>query len=398
LNAQVPHSWEEHVARLGQVSQSPFASPAEREALAELGRLDVSPLALLGALLLPQHRQGWATLTNLPAAEAAFMPAAPTAEERDVCSKLLKDPNMQDVNDYYLTKHPHAGNPAEDHHVFVRGKLEKNKFFQDSGLIYDWKKSPDTLRFEQQTLNSFDYVQADYKGSTKECQMFQAWGLAELVSADNSRYQRSILGLLDRVNQDVESTPPFRAYVTLRLWDIAQQRPLAWGLQWAPAAAAHVQKLMELGAQNLQSGDWMVSNRVARLREPLGRYFAQSRATWFERQAQFFYRLTRQACDAGFGFAGYVDAQGLPVLTQTNAARGEFWGWSNRTRSPALLFRRGDGNAACQKVEDPLPLSPLFTFRGDRRRVLEQAAKVTLYSPRNAEGELPPLFMGVEYE
>ncbi|HWX21835.1 MAG TPA: hypothetical protein VN578_18185 [Candidatus Binatia bacterium] len=398
LTAKVPHSLEEHLARLNQISQSPFASAAERDVIADLGRVDVSLPALLGALLLPHYRQGWDSLTNVPDTAAAFMPTAPTAQEKDACAKLQNDPNLQEVNDYYLTKHPHPGNPLEDHHVFVRGRLEKNKFFQDAGLIYDWKKSPDALRFEQQVLNSFDYVQADYKGLTRECAAFQALGLRELLSSDNTHYQRSVLELLDHLNQDTDSSALFRAYVTLKLRDIAQQRPMEWGLTWSPAAALHFQKLMELGAQNLQSGDWMVSNRVARVKAPLEKYFEQSRAMSFEKQAQFYYRLTRRACEAGFTFAGYVDAQGNPVLAQANAVRGEYWGWSSRSRGPVLLLRRAEGAQACQKLEDPLPLTPLFVFRGDRREFLEQTARATLYSLRGADSELPPLFLGLKYE
>ena len=397
LTAQAPHSIEQHLARLNQMSESPFVPAAEQAAIADFYRVSVSLPALLGSLLLPHDRPAWAMLTNFPAADPTFRPGTPSAQELEAYEQLRNDPNLHEVNDYFLTKNPHPGNPMENHHIFVRGKLQENRLGQETGLLYDWKKSPDTLRFEQQVIDSYDYIQADYKGLTKECAAFQALGVADLLTPDNSHYQRAILELLDRLNQDRESSPLFRAYVTVRLWDLAQQRPLEWGLPWAPAAAMHVQNLKwGLGAENLGSGDWLVSNRVARVNAILDGYFGQSRAVWFAKQAQFLYRLARQSCQAGFSFAGYIDAQGKPILTQTNAIRGEYWGWSNRSKAPALLLRRPEGAPTCQQLEEPLPLTPLFVFRVDRRQLLERTASAALYSGRGADQMLPPLFLGLE--
>jgi hypothetical protein len=139
----------------------------------------------------------------------------------------------------------------------------------------------------------------------------------------------------------------------------------------------------------------MVPNQVALYETPLRKRFEQTRAISFDREARFFHRLVRQACETGFAFAGFVDAKGVPKVNQSNAIRGEFWGWSSRTSLPALLLQKAAGADAWQKLDEPLPFTPLFVFLGDRRLLLEQSAKATLYPLRGQEAALPPLFAGL---
>jgi hypothetical protein len=389
-----PHSLEEHLERLKQLERSPLASPSQRAAIEEIDRLRLTRTMLLGQLLLPGQPEVWDSLTNLPATAPAFRPETPSDAEKEAYLKLRDDPNMHDVYAYWLTTNASRNdNPYRSHAVFTRGALATNKLFQPTGLIYDWQKSPDKLRFEQQAINSYDYASVEKKGLTQESDAFERLGLRDLIDPNSGNYQKSMLELLDRLNQDGESSALFRAYVTLRLFEIAQQRPNEWGLLWAPSTRKERKDLEDLRMQNLQSGDWMVPNQTTAYKEGLQHFYKAMRQVAFEKEAGFFYRLTQQAVEKGFEFAGYLDGQNVPVLEQTNAPSGEYWGWSSQTRTAALLLKRnGD---AWQTIAAPLPFTPLFAFQGDRRLLLDQTAKLTGYSPDANPAYLPPLFGGL---
>src|SRR3954467_114408 len=156
----------------------------------------------------------------------------------------------------------------------------------------------------------------------------QRLGLNELIDSNTGHYRKSILELLDGLLQDTDSSALFRAFVSLKLFEIADMRPAEWGLQWSPSATLHLQALKSLGAQNLHSGEWLVTNLVDQYIGPLEEYFRRVRSLSFEKEARFFQRLARRACETGFDFAGFVDPHGETVLTRTNSASKEYWGWS----------------------------------------------------------------------
>ena len=395
LRAVAPGSIEEYTGWLGRRAQSPFASPEEVEAAKEITRLNLSQNSLLGPLLMPGYPSVWDSITNLPAADPSLKPEQPSAQERDAYLRLRDDKNLQDVYFYYLTKHPHPGNPAESHAVLTLGKLQLDRVGRNTGRIYDPQKSPGNLRFESQSIDSWDYVKVDLKGLARECFAFQRLGLGDLLDSNTGGCQKTILELLDRIAQDTDSSSIFRAYVSLKLFAVAEQRPLDWGLQWAPSAAKHIQTLKEMRAGELQSGDWFVPSQVSLYEERLKKYFEQARVISFQSEASFFHRLTRQAGSKGFAFAGFINAAGNPVITRTNVVRGEYWGWANRLRTPALVLRRAAGDGSWQKPEEPLSLTPLFGFLGDRGLLLEQTARATLYPLPSASPILPPLFNGL---
>ena len=401
LHSVLPRSLDEHLDRLRQLAQSPFASATEQNFVVELTNRNVSQTALLGGLLLPGKPEAWASLADLTAATnlvtplAVFKPAEPSEPEKQAYLKLREDPNIQDIHAYQLTANPHSNNPCRSHAIFTRGKLASDKFGRQAGLLYDPQNYPGTLRFEEHYIESWDYVKVEEIGLTKESDAFQRLGLRDLIDSNTGNYQISILELLDRLSQDRDSSAIFRAFLALKLSEMAALRPADWGLQWSPTASTHLQVLKDSGGAFVKSGDWMVPNQVALYETRLRKYFEQTRAISFDREARFFHQLARRACAAGFAFAGFVDAKGVPKVNQSNAIRGEFWGWSTRASLPALLLRKTAGADAWQKLDEPLPFTPLFVFLGDRRLLLEQSAKATLYPLRGLESTLPPLFAGL---
>ena len=396
LHARLPQSpsLERYLDSVALISKSLLASAKERACAAAWQNQSVDEGSLLGGLLLPGQPQAWAALTN-SAIAPPFRPAEPTAQEKDACLRLRDDRNVQDVYWYWLTNT--ASNPnnrGKSKLVLVQGDLSTDRAGIKSGNIYDPEGSRDALRFDLQKLASYewDYNRIEKRGMTRECDAFRRLGLGDLIDPNTGKYQKSVLELMDRVSQDEGASATFRAFVTLRLAELAEMRPAEWGLPWCPSAALHIQDLKRLGAENVQSGDWMVPFRVASYEQSFKDYFTRIHGLSLEKEAQFFHRLTSRACEAKFAFAGYIGPDGQLTLTQTNADWSELWGWTAASKTPGLILARS--GAEWRTVEPPMCYTPLFAFLGAPRKIFEQATQNVPFTVR-PETPLPPLFGGL---
>ena len=398
LHARLPQApaLADYLNSLTLISQSPLVSVRDRSCIEELHRLGADENTLLGGLLFPTQPQAWGALTN-SAAPPLFRPDEPTEHEKAACLRLRDDRNMQDVYMYSLTNNPNnTNNFGKGKPILSQGALAQNRAGKKYGTIYDPKNSPDVLRFvDNQIIDNWewDYNRIENRGPIGECEAFRRLGLGDLIDPNTGKYQRSILELLDRVSQDTGASATFRAYVTLRLLEIAKLRPVEWGLSWCPSAALNEQKLNELGAGNLQSGDWMVPNQLAYYEPLFKKFFEQTRGLSLDKEAHFYHLLASKACEAKFAFVGYVAPDGQNVFTRTNADWNECWGWSGRSKAPTLLLVRD--NAGWQTAEPPLCYTPLFVFLGDRRQILQHSAQSIPYSVTSSV-TLPPLFGGLQ--
>jgi hypothetical protein len=386
-------SLEAYLQGLDQWARSPLATPAQSEAAAKVTRLHLTYATLLGQLLLPDDRSRWNSLTNAGAWSANLMPEQPTAQEKDVYFKLRDDKNLRDVNAYQLITNSRAGNPHRSHPVFVQGVMALNKAGDQTGVVYDPSEYTNTLHFSRISYSDWDYKQVKFLWHTPESDSYANLGLGELIDANTGNYQKPILQYFDQLNQDARSSSICRAFVTLRLLAVADLRPNEWGFQWCPAVAAHLQALKQLGADDIKSGDWMVPAQSDKYEAALQRYFEQVRSVPLEKQAAFLRQLVRQTCEKGFVFAGFIDADGQPVLRQLDPPANELWGWDNRPAA-ALLLRKSAGAQANSPLAPPLPFSPLFAFVGDRREALQRASTAAAYRPEPAAPVLPPFYSG----
>ncbi|HZM05401.1 MAG TPA: hypothetical protein VFC44_20575 [Candidatus Saccharimonadales bacterium] len=386
-------SLEDYLERLDLLVQSPFATAAQRDAVAEIDRLKINKTALLGELLLPDNHEVWDSLTNVAGWGANLFPEQPTAQEKDAYFKLRDDKNMQNVYVYQLNANPRANNPFRSHLIFVQGSTALDRGGQMAGVVYDPGDSRDAARFALQSYSDWDYASVKKMFQTQECETFERIGLGDLIDPNTGNYQKSILQMFDQLNQEENSSAVFRAFVTLKLFALAELRPEQWGLPWAPGAARHLQALKDLGAANLKSGDWMVRAQSAKYEAPLESYFGRVRAVSLEKQAKFLQQLARATCAADFSFAGFADVNGQPVVRQFNAPAPEYWGWNSRSRSAVLLWRK-TGETAFDKVADPLPYTPLFVFNGERRHLLNETAQSVSFPASQAADILPPFFAG----
>jgi hypothetical protein len=386
-------SLEQYLAGLDPLVASPFATSAQREDVAAIARLQISQETLLGQLLLPDNRLAWPSLTNVTGWSASLMPEQPTSQEKDLYFKLRDDKNVRDVYAYKLIANPRTNNPYQTHPIFVQGAMALNNGGDEAGMVDDPALFQDALHFVQTAYSDWNYIKVERLYRMQECDSYERLGLGELIDANTGNYQKPILQIFDQLNQETRASAAFRAFVTFKLLAVAQLRPGEWGLTWCPSAAAHIQALTQLGAKDIQSGDWMVPERSDKFERPLQEYFAQARAIPLEKQARFLQQLARETCEKGFVFAGFIDAAGHPVLRTLESSAVELCGWS-KSGSAAVLLRKAAGGTDYISLAEPLPYSPLFAFAGDRRELLLQTLNATGYPAALAGPILPPFFMG----
>ncbi|HEV7923904.1 MAG TPA: hypothetical protein VGR14_01010 [Verrucomicrobiae bacterium] len=386
-------SLEQYLEALRELPLSPFATPAQKNAVTGIDSLHVNQETLLGQLLLPNNPEAWKTLTNVTGWSASLMPEQPTGAEKDLYFKLRDDKNVRDVNAYDLITNARPGNTLHTHTVFVQGAMAPDKAGQEAGMVDDPTLFRDTLHFVHTSYSDWDYIKVKRLYRTLECDSYEHLGLGELIDANTGNYQKPILQLFDQLNKESKASSIFRAFVTFKLLAVAEARPEEWGLQWCPSAAAHLQALTNLGAGEIQSGDWLVPERSDKLERPLQEYFARASAVPLELQARFLQQLAREACAKGFSFAGFIDSSGHPVLRALATPATELCGWSSSGVATVLLRKTPAGDTYTPLAE-PLPFTPLFAFAGDRRELLLQTLNATGYSGALAGPILPPFFVG----
>jgi hypothetical protein len=391
---QQAQGMNEYLQTLVHFAESPFAT-GQRDAVAETSRLRINEPTLLGELLLPDDKGAWDSLTNTASWRLDFMPQQPSDQEKEAYLKLRDDKNMQDIYAYQLSANSRPQNPHQSHPVFAQGLITRDRAGEQSGLIYDPVERHAPLHFVQEEYSDWDYTNVTKLFRTQECDAYERLGLGEVIDSNTGNYQKPMLKLFDQLNQDENSMAVFRAFAMLRLYELAQMRPLEWGLQWAPDLARQMRQLQELGGGGIQSGDWMVRAQAAKYEKPLQKHFAETRAISLEKEAQFLRQLARQTCEQGFIFAGFVGSDGAPVLRRITIPGAEYWGWDTRSRSAGLLFRRGPNGADLEKLAEPMPFTPLLVFPGDRRKILLDTQSAMARTTGVAAADLPPFFSGL---
>ncbi len=385
-------SVEEYVDRLDRLVQSPFASSRQRDAAAEIDRVKINSETLLGELLLPNNQPSWDLLTNAAAWRTTLMPEQPTAQEKDLYFKLRDDKNMQNVYYYQLVTNARRNNPFHTHLVFARGSITMDRGGQMAGQVYDPEVFRDTVHFAPVVYSDWDFIYVVRTNRTPECDAYERIGLGDLIDPNTGNYQKPIVQLLDQLARDDGSSAIFRAFVSMRLFELLELRPEAWGTTWCPTLSRHFLALKDLGALDLRSGDWMAPAAIAKYEAGFQRYFQQARKIPLEKEARLLQGLAQQTCQTDFSYAGCMGIDGRPVLRHTSAGLMEYWGWGSSPETATMLLRKPAGTDVDAVLADPLPCTPLFIFNGDRHRLLSDAVRDTSFPSEQLAAILPPFF------
>lgn len=385
-------------------------SPAEQRPLAEkIIAEDVSTDRFLQTLLLPTSREGWTTFQN--SRRLVLWPEGKAnAEEKKLISGLGTDPYIHSI---FLVDFLETG--SSPLRRIYGWNATKDGFDVDADpggtkvrmSLYDPQDSPQSLVFRARTVGAARF-QWQYKSSilsersdapldrkfpaTAERFIYASSGLTKLCD-DTDAYGASLLETADQL-RSVTNSPVFTAYLLLRIGEIADIRPLSWGLQWSPAFDQHRRRLREIAQGDLASGDWMVPGKIQKLGPGLDRFFQETQSISYMRQARFFHRLAEATVDGGMAFAGYVDADGKGLHLLSPEVKQDLWGMEREKQTLVRLFRWPAGARSLQTEGKPAPFSPLYARKFAPRsvvRVAEQAAYVKADEP-TIKPWLNPLF------
>jgi hypothetical protein len=388
-----PRTLETYLAALQELQRSEFASPTDRTRALGVLSMNLNASSLPAGLLLPGDSEGWRRFEIRPALER--MPAQVLPGERTRFNALRDDQNLFGIFVHQFSRPATGpGEPRQTWTAFSRGPLTRNKFGRKIGQVYDPIFSPGLVEFHAREFNSAEYSIEEI-GPAPEAALADRIGLRTLIdSGTSTNFSASLLTLLDAINRTDLGSPLCRAFLALKLHELMDLRSHDWDAHWAPQAARDRQRLRELGAAGIASGDWMDSRRTTALAQQLEAHFAAARRVSYSQQAAFLVALAREAAHAGFLLVGNADAAGNPHLPLPLPDQTEIWGWTEDTRVPALICRtRGvPDDATWITIRRPLPFSPLFMFRGDRGKLLEDARQQASTRGDSPGTDLPPLF------
>jgi hypothetical protein len=209
--------------------------------------------------------------------------------------------------------------------------------------------------------------------------------LEKVWSGDS--YSKRLLEVLDSIKDSGEGSPLFRAYLFLRLVDLMNLQPDAWGLTFCPEARMHESQIKSIVGGQLDSGDWFVAGKVNSCGEKLEQFFASIKSVSYTKQADGLLTLARSASKSGLQYVGFVGLDGKPNFIE-NSISGEVFGYSAVRKQPVLLAAKIEAGQPLK--EQAMPLSPLFALDSPSKEYLTQAG----VNPSDASfrGALPPLF------
>jgi hypothetical protein len=202
-----------------------------------------------------------------------------------------------------------------------------------------------------------------------ETASFNSVGLEKVLAGGNS-YAKPLLEVLDSIKGSREGSPLFRAYLFLRLMDLMNLQPDAWGLTFCPVARTHEAQIRSIVGGQLSSGDWFLTAKVNACSQKLEQFFAVTKPVSYAKQASGLLALARSVSKGGFQYVGFVGLDGKPNFVD-NSATGEVFGYSAAHKQPVLIVST---TKAGQLFKEPaLPLSPLFALTSPCKEYLTQA-------------------------
>lgn len=388
-----PESLNGFVASLNQYQSSNFADPAQLRKAREITNLRPTTEKMIQHLITFEDAKKFQAVTS--GQPLKLFPDQFVGAERRLMDSMKGDVFLTEVKRFELTEVARKdGDPLKKRTVYIRGQLEKDKFGRLKGMIYDPSLSADAVKFEEKQLAPAEYELLD-QGDLKEFAFFNESGLGALTDGAADSLSVSLLELVDKLHRDRSLSPAFRTFVLYRLVLMADARPSEWGWQWAPSGRGLRKQLQELGADTVQSGDWLVPKRNTEFAEKMKEYYNRSSALALSREANFLFQLTQRAARDGFEFVGYVDPVKLvpAAVSKASANRVDLWGWSGKNKKPAKLFSFDKDQDAFVSVTEPLAYSPLFIVPSDSEKTLRIAADAASYNLQSLNRSiLPKLF------
>jgi hypothetical protein len=322
-----------------------------------------------------------------------FVPQAVMPAERQIFQQLMDDPAVGAIHQRYrLWLDPQGSDVVE---WIVAGPA----FVPEAAWrkVLAWTVSPaaTTAVFDgrdygyfggQYRLSPTQFVyRLDRLDQPDETAAFNTVGLDKVWTGGDT-YSQPLLGVLDAIKDSTNGSPLFRAYLFLRVMDVMEFQPDAWGLSFCPAARAHREQIEGIVGE-LNSGDWFVPAKAAASSKKLEEFFASVRGISYAKQAAGLLTLAQAVTRNGLKYAGFVGLDGKPHFIDGSMA-GEVYGYSAASKAPVLLAAKMVAGEALR--EPALALSPLYATASSPAEYLANAS-VNTNNP-SFQGVLPPLF------
>jgi hypothetical protein len=372
------------------ITSSEFdTAPAAVAALA-IQTLDTSEETVLRVLLRATNAGTWVFIQK--PGPASFVPASVMPAGRQILKGLADDPAVNANHQHYRLWLDADGNNKVDWitvdvlddslgwkviKAWSPSANARSAYFENHD--YGWfggqfKLSPTQTVYRLESLGPLD-----------EATAFHSVGLEKVLAGD--AYAQPMLAVLEAVKNSREGSPVFRAWLFLRLVDLMNLQPDAWGLAFCPAARLHQAKIEAIVGSPLNSGDWFVPGKVKAYSDKLEHFFDSVKAISYTKQAEGLLALDRAAARAGLHYAGFVGLDGRPDYLDMPVG-GEIWGYAAKDKQPVLLAAKMDDGQALK--QPALPLSPLFGLDRPAKEYLTEAG----VNPEDVsfQGVLPPLF------
>jgi hypothetical protein len=372
------------------IASSEFSASEPVRAALNVQALNVTDESAVRLLVGATNSATWASIRN--GRTARFFPEAVMPTELRMLKELESDPAIMGPHHLYRLWLDRAGEQLAE--WITAGMLnEKDSWSQ----IPAWSRSrlADRAIFEDHDYGFFNgqyklsATQPVYRvedlGALTEAACFSAIGLEKV--RHEQAYAGPLLAVLDRVKSSSQGSPLFRAYLLLKLEEVMELQPDAWGLSFCPSARQHVHEIKKIVSGQLLSGDWFVPAKTNALGGTLEQFLVSANRISYMKQAEGLWKLEKALSESGLRFAGFADLEGKPSIVP-GTPPGELWGYTASTSGPVLLTGKIDPSAPGK--QPALPLSPLWVSVKSAGQLLEQAG-VTSNDP-SFRGVLPPLF------
>jgi hypothetical protein len=365
---------------IGVICSSEFSSAPEALAAVAMRKISPSEETALRSLL-GADASAWAVITH-PRVDD-LTPEAAMPSERDILRQLSQDPAIgPDHWHYRFILDPAGSNQVE---WVMTSALPKGTGWQK---VKAWApaESPAEADFKDREIGYFDgqyrlspsdiiyrvELSADSPEKGSSLNLQKVWN-------GGSTYSEPLLGALDAIKNSREGSPLLRVFVFLRLTDLMQLQPAAWGVPFCPSVVTDSRRLRELGGAQIARGDWLLEERERSLAPKFEKFFASIRPVSYTRQAVGLLAADRAAARDGLQYAGFLDLTGKSVLIEKPSGR-QLWVYDNET--PVRVIQLGNGDARS--------LSPIFTLPKPAAQYLAEVG--ISVNDENFKGVLPPLF------
>jgi hypothetical protein len=314
-----------------------------------------------------------------------MIPEAPMDRDLKMLLDLREDENLNNVWEHVLTDYARR---RGDTTFWSLGPLTKSDLGESSiwkGRCYDPAVSELSVSFPER-----EFRKASINGSTMgqsvsgsrlsaASDLMNSLQLNRMTDPNGERFMRSLLDVLDHVVKQEKGSPIAKAYVMLRLEEMAQPRAFAWGFHFSRALQADLRDLHSLTATTpLRSEDWLLPQTQARLGKSLAAFFLRCRDRYYLKEASARRELLSLAAKAGLRFGGYVEVDQRLILTNAGRAAQELWVIGLDTGKPVRIPAPPSNQEASADTQSSAvqtgvrPLSPVFFLPVDRKQLLER--------------------------